>query len=87
MAPAAKPSLPDGLTPLEQALIQTLQQGHTDFVKELRTFRWQMLGLVAFLVAIVALLKGVDPKDAAAVVPQVVQGASVPAPDEPPEPK
>lgn len=86
MAPAAKPSLPEGLTPLETALIATLQQGHTDFVKELRAFRWQMLSLIAFLIAGVFLLKGVDPGTAAKAAQQVVAPAPAALPTEPTEP-
>jgi hypothetical protein len=68
--------LPEGLTPLETALIQTLQTMHTDVIKELRVFRVQFLGalvaMVIFLIGIVALLKGVDPRIAA----EAVQGIS-----------
>jgi hypothetical protein len=71
VAPAQRP-LPEGLTPLEAALVETLRSGHVDFVKELRAFRWQMLGLVCFLVAIVALLKGVSPGEAAEAAAAVV---------------
>ena len=64
--------LPEGLTPLETALIQTLQTMHTDVIKELRVFRVQFLGalvaMVIFLIGIVALLKGVDPRIAAEAV-------------------
>jgi hypothetical protein len=68
--------LPDGLSPLEKALIDTLQNLHADTIRELRIFRWQTLGLIVFLVAIVATLKGVDPTTPAAVVPTVLGGSA-----------
>lgn len=71
--PAPAP-LPDGLSPLEKALIDTLQNLHADTIKELRIFRWQTLGLIVFLVAIVAVLKGVDPAVPASTVPAVLGG-------------
>lgn len=83
MAPKLAP-LPDGLTPLEQALVETLRSGHADFVRELRAFRWQMMTLIIFLVAIVALLKGVDPGQAAKTVTQVA--GAVPTADAPATP-
>ena len=68
-------ALPDGLTPLETALIQTLQNMHTDVIKELRVFRIQfigaLIGMVVFLIGVVALLKGVDPRIAAEAVQAV----------------
>jgi hypothetical protein len=79
-------ALPDGLTPLETALIQTLQNMHTDVIKELRVFRIQfigaLIGMVVFLIGVVALLKGVDPRIAAeavqAVAPISVDGTGSP---------
>lgn len=79
-------TLPDGLTPLETALIQTLQNMHTDVIKELRVFRIQfigaLIGMVVFLIGVVALLKGVDPRIAAeavqAVAPISVDGTGSP---------
>lgn len=84
MAPKLAP-LPDGLSPLEQALVETLRSGHADFVRELRAFRWQMMTLIIFLVAVVAMLKGVDPRVAGEVATQVaapvpVTSAAVAAP-------
>lgn len=74
--------LPEGLTPLETALIQTLQTMHTDVIKELRAFRIQFLGalcaMVLFLIGIVASLKGVDPRIAAEAV-QGITSVSAPA--------
>lgn len=61
----------DTLTPLEKALVETLQAMHHDVIKELRIFRWQTVMLVVFLIGIVALLKGVDPIVAARAVPIV----------------
>lgn len=69
--------LPDGLSPLEAALVETLQAMHHDVIKELRIFRWQTIALVVFLIAIVALLKGVDPRVAATAATEVM--APVPA--------
>ena len=63
--------LPDGLSPLEKALIDTLQNLHADTIRELRIFRWQTLGLVVFLIAGIMLSKGISPQDAASVVPTV----------------
>lgn len=60
------------LSPLEKALVDTLQSMHHDVIKELRMFRWQMIALVVFLCGIIALLKGVDPRVAASVVKDVV---------------
>jgi len=71
MAPKLTP-LPDGLSPLEQALVETLRSGHADFVKELRAFRWQMMALIVFLVAIVATLAGANPLDASKATQQVL---------------
>ena len=78
-----KPAImPEGLSPLEVALIQTLQNMHQDTIKELRIFRWQTVGLVVFLIGVVALLKGVDPRIAAeavqAVAPISVDGTGSP---------
>jgi len=85
--------LPDGLSPLETALIQALQMMHADVVSstaqlsgELRAFRLQFLGalvaMVLFLIGIVASLKGVDPRIAAeavqAVAPISVNGTGSP---------
>lgn len=61
----------DTLTPLEKALVETLQAMHHDVIKELRIFRWQTVMLVVFLIGIVALLKGIDPNEAARAVPAV----------------
>lgn len=61
----------DTLTPLEKALVETLQAMHHDVIKELRIFRWQTIALIVFLIGIVALLKGVDPTVAARAVPTV----------------
>ena len=74
--PAPAP-LPDGLSPLERALIDTLQNLHADTIKELRIFRWQTLWLIVFLVAIVAAMTGVYPTVPASAVPAVL-GAPVP---------
>lgn len=81
MAPKLAPSMPDGLTPLEAALVQTLQNIHQDVIKELRIFRWQTMALIVFLVVVVAMLKGVDPRVAGDATTQVLTGAptSVPA--------
>ncbi len=59
------------LTPLEKALVETLQAMHHDVIKELRIFRWQTVMLVVFLIGVVALLKGVDPIVAARTIPTV----------------
>jgi hypothetical protein len=67
------PSSFDTLSPLEKALVETLQNMHHDVIKELRIFRWQTIALVVFLIGIVALLKGVDPAAAARAVPVVMQ--------------
>lgn len=71
---------PDGLSPLEKALIDTLQNLHADTIRELRAFRIQFLGalcgMVVFLISIVATLKGVDPTTPAAVVPTVLGGSA-----------
>lgn len=61
----------DTLSPLEKALVETLQGMHRDVIKELRIFRWQTIALIVFLIGIVAHLKGVDPTVAAKVVPMV----------------
>jgi hypothetical protein len=61
----------DTLSPLEKALVETLQGMHRDVIKELRIFRWQTIALIVFLIGIVALLKGVDPTTAAKLVPTV----------------
>lgn len=61
----------DTLSPLEKALVETLQAMHHDVIKELRIFRWQTVMLVVFLIGIVALLKGVDPNEAARAVPVI----------------
>lgn len=68
----------DTLTPLEKALVETLQAMHHDVIKELRIFRWQTVMLVVFLIGIVALLKGVDPIVAARAVPIVTNPAQQP---------
>ena len=76
--------LPDGLTPLETALIQTLQTMHTDVIKELRAFRIQFLGalcaMVLFLIGIVASLKGVDPRIASEAVQMLAPAHTVAVP-------
>lgn len=64
--------LPDGLSPLEAALVGTLTNMHRDVIKELRTFRWQTMLLIVFLVGVVALLKGVDPRIAAQAATEIV---------------
>ena len=64
--------LPDGLSPLEAALVGTLTNMHRDVIKELRTFRWQTMLLIVFLVGVVALLKGVDPRIAAQAATEVM---------------
>lgn len=56
------------LSPLEKALVDTLQSMHHDVIKELRIFRWQTVMLVIFLIGVVSLLKGVDPRIAAAPI-------------------
>jgi hypothetical protein len=61
----------DALSPLEKALVETLQGMHRDVIKELRIFRWQTIALIVFLIGIVAILKGVDPTVAAKIVPIV----------------
>lgn len=58
----APPPIPPSLSPLEAALVQTLHAMHEGTIKELRIFRWQTVGLMIFLIGIVALLKGVDPR-------------------------
>ena len=60
------------LSPLEKALVETLQAMHHDVIKELRIFRWQTVMLVVFLIGIVSLLKGVDPRIPASVVKDIV---------------
>lgn len=89
--PGVKPvPLPDGLSPLETALIQALQVMHSDVVAstaqlsgELRAFRLQFLGalvaMVLFLIGIVASLKGVDPRIAAEAVQVIAPVAAPPA--------
>lgn len=62
----------DTLTPLEKALVETLQAMHHDVIKELRIFRWQTVMLVVFLIGVVSLLKGVDPRIAAAPLREFV---------------
>ena len=69
------PSSFDTLSPLEKALVETLQGMHHDVIKELRIFRWQTIALIVFLIGIVALLKGVDPTIAARAVPTVTSAA------------
>lgn len=69
------PTSIDTLTPLEKALVETLQGMHHDVIKELRIFRWQTIALIVFLIGIVALLKGVDPTIAARAVPTVTSAA------------
>lgn len=66
------PPAPDTLSPLERALVDALTSMHSEVVTELRTFRRQTLGLVIFLVAIVALLKGVDPGAAGRVAATIM---------------
>jgi len=65
------------LSPLEKALVQTLQNMHHDVIKELRIFRWQTVMLVVFLIGVVSMLKGVDPRVAAAPLKDIM---SAPAP-------
>ena len=60
------------LSPLEKALVQTLQNMHHDVIKELRIFRWQTVMLVVFLIGIVSMLKGVDPRAAAAPIKDIM---------------
>lgn len=60
------------LSPLEKALVETLQAMHHDVIKELRIFRWQTVMLVVFLIGIVSLLKGVDPRIAAAPIKDLI---------------
>lgn len=67
------------LSPLEKALVQTLQNMHHDVIKELRIFRWQTVMLVVFLIGIVSMLKGVDPRAAAAPIKDIMS-TSAPAP-------
>lgn len=62
----------DSLSPLEKALVETLQAMHRDVIKELRIFRWQTIALIVFLIGIVALLKGVDPRVAAQAATEIV---------------
>lgn len=72
----------DTLTPLEKALVETLQAMHHDVIKELRIFRWQTVMLVVFLIGVVSLLKGVDPRIAAAPLHEFApadNGLSAPA--------
>jgi len=64
--------LPDGLSPLEAALVGTLTNMHRDVVKELRIFRWQTIALIVFLIGIVALSKGIDPRIAAQAATEVM---------------
>jgi hypothetical protein len=64
--------LPDGLSPLEAALVGTLTNMHRDVVKELRIFRWQTIALIVFLIGIVALSKGIDPRIAAQAATEVI---------------
>jgi hypothetical protein len=83
---APPPPIPPSLSPLEAALVQTLTNMHQDTIKELRAFRIQFLaalcGMVVFLVSVMALLKGVDPRIAAeavqAVAPLSVDGTGSP---------
>jgi hypothetical protein len=65
------------LSPLEKALVQTLQAMHHDVIKELRIFRWQTVMLVVFLIGVVSMLKGVDPRIAAAPIKDIM---AAPAP-------
>jgi hypothetical protein len=80
----AAPLIPPSLSPLEAALVQTLTNMHQDTIKELRAFRIQFLvalcGMVAFLVSIMALLKGVDPRIAAEAVQAVAPMPAATAP-------
>jgi hypothetical protein len=76
--------LPDGLSPLEAALVGTLTNMHRDVVKELRIFRWQTIALIVFLIGIVALSKGIDPRIAAQAATEVM--APVPVEVVMPEP-
>lgn len=71
MSSKAPFQVPESLSPMERVLAELLQKIHADLLAELRTFRWQMLGLIVFLVAGIMLLKGIDPNDAARVVPSV----------------
>ena len=64
----------DTLSPLEKALVETLQATHRDVIKELRIFRWHFIAVVVFLIGLVALSKGIDPSAAARVVPIVTAG-------------
>jgi hypothetical protein len=52
---------------------------HRDVIKELRTFRWQTMLLIVFLVGVVALLKGVDPRIAAQAATEVMAPVPVEA--------
>lgn len=76
--------LPDGLSPLEAALVGTLTNMHRDVVKELRIFRWQTIALIVFLIGIVASSKGIDPRIAAQAATEVM--APVPVEVVVPEP-
>ena len=62
----------DTLSPLEKALVETLQGMHRDVIKELRIFRWHFLALVVFLIGLVALSKGIDPRIAAQAATEVM---------------
>lgn len=71
--PAPAP-LPDGLSPLETALIDTIRHGQDTMTAEFRSLRWSMLGLIVFLVASVVAMKGIDPAVPASTVPAVLGG-------------
>ncbi len=71
MPARAETPMPPGLTPLETALIETIRRGHDGMIAEFRALRWSMFLLIVLLVGGVMLLKGVDPKEAAAIVPTV----------------
>ena len=72
--------MPEGLTPLEKALVTLIHQMSSDVIVEIRAFRWQALVLIVFLVGIISLLKGVNPSDAAVVVPGLLSPAAAESP-------
>jgi hypothetical protein len=75
MPTRAEPQMPPGLTPLEQALIETIRRGHDGMISEFRALRWSTTALIVLLIGGVFLLKGLDPKEAAAIVPTVTASA------------
>lgn len=68
----------DALSPLERALITEIRISNERVVSEFKALRWQLSGLLAFLVIVNAMISGVDVQEAVAVLPSVLMSAPAP---------